>query len=167
VGKRDGYKDAATLVAAFARIAGMFPDLHLVLVGGGELSEDEQRVLAVRGLADRVRHEHLPDSAMPAAYAHARAFVFPSRYEGFGLPALESMASGTPTILCESASLPEVGGEAALYFPPGDAQALAAAIEAVLEGDPQVQRLTELGRARAREFTWEQTARRTSEVYAH
>ena len=66
------------------------------------------------------------DAELPAIFGGARAFVFPSRYEGFGLPTLEAMACGTPVVLADSSSHPEVGGDAALYFPPGDASALGA-----------------------------------------
>ena len=74
----------------------------------------------------------LPDSEMAGAYANAAAFAFPSRYEGFGLPALEAMAAGTPAILANTSSLPEVGGDAALYFHARRPRGLAAALSLVL-----------------------------------
>lgn len=165
VGKRDGYKDASTLVRAFERLAGRFPALHLVFVGGGSLTDGERRDFAARGIDRQVHHEELSDALMPAAYAHARAFVFPSQYEGFGLPALEAMASGTPTILCRAASLPEVGGDAAIYFDPGDDRLLAEVLEAALQDAALADRLLHAGRARAQEFTWARTARRTVGAY--
>jgi glycosyltransferase involved in cell wall biosynthesis len=166
VGKRSQYKDAATLRSAFGRLAARFPDLHLVFVGGGPFESDEVKEITRLGIGARVRQVHLPDSMMPAAYAHARAFVFPSQYEGFGLPALEAMASGTPTILCRAASLPEVGGDAALYFDPGDPDDLAQAIESVVVDPELAARLTARGFDHARAFTWMGTAKLTASAYA-
>lgn len=165
VGKREGYKDASTLVRAFERLAGRYPALHLVFVGGGGLTEFERRDFAARGIDRQVHHEELSDALMPSAYAHARAFIFPSRYEGFGLPALEAMASGTPTILCRAASLPEVGGDAAIYFDPGDDCMLEEVLVTALQDETLSERQLQAGRARAQEFTWARTARGTVEAY--
>jgi glycosyltransferase involved in cell wall biosynthesis len=102
---------------------------------------------------------------MPAAYSNATVFVFPSRFEGFGLPALEAMACGTPTVLADATSLPEVGSDAALYFPPGDEAALAAQISRVLEDPLLVSGLRMRGLARASQFSWQEAANRTEAVY--
>ena len=166
VGKRGQYKDAHSLLVAFSRIRDRFPDVRLVLVGGGDLTSTEIRELNELGIASRVLHRHLPDALLPAAYRHAHAFVFPSRYEGFGLPALEAMASGTPTILCRSASLPEVGGDAAAYFDPGDVDGLVAALENVMTDESVAEALRIAGRARVRQFTWRRTAQETAHAYA-
>ena len=96
----------------------------------------------------------------------ARAFVFPSFYEGFGLPVLEAMARGVPVACSDSSSLPEVAGEAAMLFDPRDEPAIAAAITRLLEDPAEAERLRRLGRARAAAFSWEQTARLTLDSYA-
>ena len=166
VGKRGQYKDARTLFSAFSRIKDQFAGLQLVLVGGGALTTGEVSELGTLGIADRVTHQNLADEQMPAAYRHAQAFVFPSRYEGFGLPALEAMASGTPTILCRSASLPEVGGQAAVYFEPGDVDGLAGALQEVLGSQSVRERLRMAGLERAREFPWYRTADQTAAAYS-
>lgn len=165
VGHRGQYKDAQVLYAAFAQIAPEFPDLHLVCIGGGAFTRDESALFASLGITGRVKQDVLSDQRMPSAYANSQAFVFPSRYEGFGLPALEAMASGTPTILANTTSLPEVGGDGATYFEVGDSQDLSDKLRQVLT-DPKLQSdLIARGIDRAKEFTWFKTAQETAGIY--
>lgn len=166
VGNRTGYKDAAVLLRAFATLRGEFPELQVVFVGGGPFSGREIRAMDALGLAGLVRQVSLSESQMPSAYAQARMCVFSSQYEGFGLPALEAMACGTPLILANCSSLPEVGGDAARYFPPGDGNYLADEMRLVLTDDMERERLRTLGLARAREFSWQRSAKATADVYA-
>lgn len=165
VGNRDGYKDAATLVRAFHGVAQEVPDLTLLFVGGGRLTSAEQKELTRLGLQSRVMQVALTDEDMPSAYAHAEICVFPSRYEGFGLPALEAMSCGTPLVLADASSLPEVGGDAALYFPPGDSVVLAETIRSLIQDGPLRESLSRRGLDRARGFSWAKTAARTADVY--
>ncbi len=116
-------------------------------------------------LTGRIHQFSLSDDQMPGAYAHAAAFVFPSRYEGFGLPALEAMAAGTPAVLARTSSLPEVGGDAATYFTPGDHEELASTLVGLLGDESRRADLIGLGRERARGFTWSRTAQLTCEAY--
>jgi glycosyltransferase involved in cell wall biosynthesis len=95
----------------------------------------------------------------------ASLLVFPSRYEGFGLPALEAMASGIPTVLAEAGSLPEVGGSAALYFSPGNASELGERLERLITDSGLRAELVARGLERARERTWHRTAEATAGVY--
>lgn len=166
VGNRSQYKDVDTLYRAFADLAHRFPSLALVLVGGGALRPSERAVLTRLGVLDRVSQHALPDSQLPGAYAHATAFVFPSRHEGFGLPVLEAMACGVPTVLARATSLPEVGGEAAAYFTPGDGDELSVVIGDLMDDDTRRADLVERGRARAGQFAWQEAAARTARVYA-
>ncbi|MEX2238407.1 MAG: glycosyltransferase family 1 protein [Dehalococcoidia bacterium] len=107
----------------------------------------------------------VPDDDLPALYAGAEVFAFPSLYEGFGLPVLEAMACGTPVVASDTSATPEVAGGAALLVPPGDAGALATGLRSVL-GDPVLRAtMVEQGYRQAARFSWAETARRTLEVY--
>ena len=158
-------KDLPTLLRAFARLAPEDPGLHLWLVGRDEpgfaasiLREDPacERV-AFTGRVD--------DGRLRALYADAAAFAFPSRYEGFGLPPLEAMAFRTPVVCARAASLPEVVGDAAVLFEPGDPAALADALRRVLRDEVLRRDLAERGERRAAEFTWAQTVSATVDAY--
>lgn len=163
VGRRRGYKDFATVARAFEAAAAEYQDLSLVCVGGGAMEQDE--IACLGSAADRVSQFTLHDSDMPGAYSNAECFIFPSRYEGFGLPAVEAMAAGAPTILARTSSLPEVGGSAASYFDPGDSDGLAQALLAVLALDVGRAAVVEAGRRQAAKFTWRSTAQETISVY--
>lgn len=165
VGARVQYKDSPTLLKAFPEISREFPSLHLVLVGGGEISSTEAELIRSGGISHRVTQISLPDALMPRAYANAQALVFPSRYEGFGLPVLEAMASGIPAVLCDSSALPEVGGDAAMYFRVGDHADLARTVIETLSDQSLRMKMIHKGRERASSFTWSESARRTAEVY--
>lgn len=165
VGNRSSYKDGPTLLKTMGILAPQYPGLSLVLVGGGAITRDEGALINSLGLGGRVIQASLSDELIPRAYANAQALVFPSRYEGFGLPALEAMASGIPAVLCDASSLPEIGADAAAYFPLADAEGLAATISAVLEDQDYRDRLITKGLERAREFTWFRTAQQTAQAY--
>jgi glycosyltransferase involved in cell wall biosynthesis len=168
LGTLEPRKNHLGLLRAFARLAGAEPDLALV-VGGrrGWLDQpifDEVRRL---GLEERVRFlGGVPDDDLPALYAAATAFAYPSWYEGFGLPPLEALACGVPVVASRAGALPEVCGEAALLVKPGDTDALAAALARAL-GDAALRaELARRGPAQAARFTWPATARRLLEVMA-
>ena len=150
------HKNHERLFEAFRRARQSRPELRLLLTGTGleRLGRVPQGV-EVRG---RVSREQLAE-----LYRTASALVFPSLYEGFGQPPLEAMASGTPVAVSRAGSLPEVCGDAALYFEPTSVDEIAEAILAVLERPGQ---LIERGLARAARFTWDATARRHDEVYS-
>jgi O-antigen biosynthesis alpha-1,2-mannosyltransferase len=106
------------------------------------------------------------DEDLPDLYRGAQLFVFPSLYEGFGLPILEAMASGIPVIASNVASMPEVAGDAAILVDPHDSKAIAEGIARILVEDRLRQAMIEKGLARARRFTWDAAALSTLELYA-
>jgi len=108
---------------------------------------------------------YVSDGELATLYRRATALVFPSRYEGFGLPVAEAMFAGGCVICAETSSLPEVGGDAALYFPRNDAEALAAQMTRVLHEPGLRERMASLGAAQAARFTWEGCARETLAVF--
>jgi glycosyltransferase involved in cell wall biosynthesis len=166
VGSRGAYKDFVVAADAFAAIRDEQPGVELVVAGGGRFTRDELANLRRLSIDGSVRQVEPTDADLPALFGGALAFVFPSRYEGFGLPTLEAMACGTPVILADSSSHPEVGGDAAQYFAPGDAVALGAQLLRVL-GDTELRRtMAARGLERSAGFTWHRTAEATRNVYA-
>ena len=139
-------------------------DLRLVLVGPDKgAADDARRMVARLGLTDRVEFTgHVEKPELAALYRGAEALVFPSRYEGFGLPVVEAMASGTPVVATSAGAIPEVAGEAAVLVEPGDPVALAGGIERALADR---ERLVRAGLERARLYSWTETARQTLAVY--
>jgi glycosyltransferase involved in cell wall biosynthesis len=128
---------------------------------------ERARVLEVAAEARVAERVHLLDyverSDLLALYRGAEALVFPSRYEGFGLPLLEAMACGTPVVAAATTAIPEVAGDAAVLVPAGDPEALADGVERALA---DADRLVAAGLAHAAQHTWAVTARRTAAVYA-
>ncbi|MEJ2753378.1 MAG: glycosyltransferase family 1 protein, partial [Chloroflexota bacterium] len=140
----------------------------LVLAGAKGWQYDEIfAMIKDLGLERRVHFTgYVADQELPLWYNAADALVFPSIYEGFGMPVLEAMACGTPVIAARTSSIPEAGGEAALYFEPQDAAALARHIDSVLDDDRLAKHMQQSGLEQAEKFSWEQAGIETSQVYA-
>ncbi len=161
------HKNLAALIRALAMLPAERRPV-LVLPGYPTQHERELRELAAaRGVAGNVRFQAwLSPEELEGLWALADAFVFPSLYEGFGLPVLEAMARGVPVACSNASSLPEVAGDAALLFDPNNDHAIAQALVRLLDDGALRERLIARGRARAREFTWERTARGMLATYA-
>jgi glycosyltransferase involved in cell wall biosynthesis len=149
------HKNHARLFKAFASLRETRPQLRLVLTGGG-LERLEALPEGVESLGE------VPASQLASLYRRAACLVYPSLYEGFGIPPLEAMACGCPVAASNAGAIPEVCGDAAVLFDPTDVEAMAAAM---LEADTRRDELSTLGLARAALFTWDETARQHEDVY--
>ena len=163
------HKNLERLIEAFhtLRQDGDLAHVKLLIIG-----DEISKYAALRRAVHRYKlHKHVrffgfvPDKTLAVLYRLARVFVFPSLYEGFGLPPLEAMASGTPVITSDVSSLPEVVGDAALLIDPLDPAAIADAMRRVLMDSDLRETLRQKGLERVREFSWERSVRRVREIY--
>jgi glycosyltransferase involved in cell wall biosynthesis len=165
VGARGGYKNFDLLLAAFARAAGALSEASLRAVGP-PFSRDEERRIEALGLAGRVENcGRVDDHHLARLYRHSVALVYPSLYEGFGIPPLEAMACGTAVVASNRSSIPEVVGDAGLLFDPESADELTDILLTLARDPARRESLVERGRERAALFSWDTTAARTVGVY--
>jgi len=173
LGGYDQRKNVRVILDAFARAPELYRAGYRLVLAGVNLGRDSDFFPDPRRLA---REVNLPADALcllgwveeqdkVALYAGARAFLFPSRYEGFGLPPLEAVACGTPVLCAHASSLPEVVGDAAILLPPDDARAWADALRALLADEARRAELRARGLAQARKFSWTRCAEETLAVY--
>ncbi len=168
LGTLEPRKNFPRFIEAFASLqVSKFASLHLVIAGRpGWLYEGIFAAVERLGLEGKVAFPgFIADEDLPALYNLAELFVFPSLYEGFGLPVLEAMACGTPVVCSNTSSLPEIVGDAALTFDPLDVTEIAAKIEEVLHNEALREEMREKGLQQAAKFSWERTAQETLEVY--
>jgi glycosyltransferase involved in cell wall biosynthesis len=167
VGTIEPRKNLTRLLTAFESLGAQGLTDGLVIVGKrGWLYGDFFARLERSPARDAVLFPgYVPDEDLPAIYAGAQALVFPSLYEGFGLPVLEAMACGTVVVASNASSIPEVGGDAVLYFEPTDGEAMAASVRRALSEPDLAADLRGRGLARANRYSWERAARETQAVY--
>ncbi|HEY0319371.1 MAG TPA: glycosyltransferase family 1 protein [Pyrinomonadaceae bacterium] len=168
VGTIEPRKNLLTLVRAYEEILRASPFRPQLVIAGREgwLMDDLFAYIKGAGLQDRLRFTgYISDEDLSALYSSCRAFIYPSLYEGFGLPPLEAMACGAPVITSRIHSISEVVGRAAHLVEPTDARAMAQSIIRLLGDDAEREKLRTAARERAAEFTWEKTAEQTLEIY--
>ena len=170
VGKRSGYKNFNWFVKAIAPVLKSCPDLHLFCTGM-PFSSGEISMIEGMGIRDRVFQAFVPDEEMPSLFANAEVFVYPSLYEGFGIPILDAFAARCPVLLSNASCFPEVGGDAALYFNPNDEGDFREKI-AILIGNNQGgigirKQMIERGISRLKNFSWDKCVKETTDVYCH
>lgn len=168
VGARGGYKNFITLLSAYGQ-SGLSDDFDLRVISPGPdgFNTEETALIQKWRLDGKVQlFRSVGNEELRRSYAGAAAFVYPSRYEGFGLPILEAFASATLVATSNVSSMPEVGGDAAFYFDPNSPESLVATLKqlAVLPASDRQQRIED-GQTRARTFTWERFQRQTAEVF--
>lgn len=165
VGNRGEYKNFNFFVSAIGQLL-IDANLKLICAGGGDFSPQEVVLIESLKLENRVIFKKIiNDDVLANYYAHALFFCFPSLYEGFGIPVLESFACGCPALLSKGGSLPEVGGEAALYFDPTNAESLRKSADELINNQVLRQNLREKGFERLKQFSWDATFLETLEVY--
>lgn len=165
VGKRSGYKNFSAFAEAFAVVSQRNPDIRLVCAGGGAFSREEGAVLAHLGIADKTSQVYVSDEELAILYNRSIAFVYPSLYEGFGLPILEAYACQAPVLCSHASCFPEVAGKGALYFEPDSIDSMVEAMTAVIQSPALSCRLKAAGAVRLADFSWEKTAQLTLESY--
>lgn len=168
VGSLEPKKNVESLVRAIELLHAQGDGPHLVLSGNTESCGGQLRVVLDRlsGSGKVTLTGHVPDAELEGIYARAGVFVYPSLYEGFGLPPLEAMLRGVPTIVSNSTSLPEVVGDAALKVNSEDSHELAASIRTVLRDETLRRSMVEAGRKRAAQFTWRKSAEAHAQLFS-
>jgi glycosyltransferase involved in cell wall biosynthesis len=165
VGERTGYKNFDVLLRGFSKMGAQRRSVRLVCVGGPAFDHAEVAHIATLNLQGQVTHRTVADRELPALYASAICFVFPSRYEGFGLPIVEAFASGCPVVLAETECSVEVGASAAQFFNANDDEMLAEIIQRMVDHPAGRAHWITEGRKRALDYRWYKTAELTREVY--
>ncbi len=163
VGTLQPRKNIERLIEAFSKLD---KDMLLIIVGKkGWLYEDILKAPHKFGISDKVKFlDFVPDNELSSLYKNAVCFVLPSLYEGFGLPVLEAMKFGTPVITSNVSSLPEAGGDAAMYFNPEDSDDIAKTIKKVVEDKSLREEMIKKGFIQVKKFSWAKTARKTLDV---
>jgi len=165
VGNRYGYKNFQFFIKSVAEILKNEEDMRVYCAGGGQFTQAELKIFNNLGINSKVSLIEINDIILKKLYENAQAFIFPSLYEGFGLPILEAFSCGCPAILSDCSSLTEVGGDAAYYFNPTDPDSMRSAIHNVINDEKLRCQMISKGKKRVQEFSWKNTAIATKRVY--
>jgi len=165
VGSRANYKNFTFLVNAIDPILKDNPNLILLAAGGGEFTDEEIDFIKKKGLDKQILQKNFEENELGLFYKNAIFFVFPSLYEGFGIPVLESMACGCPIILSDSSSFPEVAGQAGMYFDCTSEADLRQKMKMLLKDENLRKQFSEKGLLQVKKFDWEVAAKQCLEVY--
>lgn len=165
VGSRGAYKNFDRFISSISKMLNTDESLFVICVGGGKFSTQELENFSSLNITNQVKQYNLDDDTLANLYKNAQLFVFPSLYEGFGIPVLESFACGCPLVCGDTSSLPEVAGDAAQYFDPYSKESIREAVEKVLASNELQNELREKGTKRLELFSWKHTAIETKKVY--
>lgn len=164
VGTRRHYKNFDTFLIAAAPLLTAY-SINIICAGSVPFSGFEVEAIRQAGITKYVHHVPISDDQLIKLYHHAIGFVFPSQYEGFGIPVLEAFSCGCPCLLSHGGSLPEVGGDAALYFDPASADSMRMTIKMLLDNSELRKTMIERGFERAQLFSWQKAVDKTLSVY--
>ena len=166
VGGRWKYKNFNQLIYALNYNPKILNDLKLVIFGGGKLNDDEKKLFNKLNInMNRITHINGDENLLKSLYKNAEFFIYTSKYEGFGIPILESFSQDCPVLCSNTSSLPEVAGEAAIYFNPNDYTSISDAIEKITYSNNEKKIFKKKGKERLKFFSWEKCAKETNEVY--
>ena len=159
-----GYKNFGTVLQAYSS-SQILREFELIAFGGGAFLPGEREEIRRLGITDRVRFESGSDQELAACYRAATALIYPSKYEGLGLPPLEAMGHSCPVVCSNGGSIPEVVGDAGVYFDPNSPEALRTALERVATTQQLQADLRARGHARLASFSWDKCAAETAQIY--
>jgi glycosyltransferase involved in cell wall biosynthesis len=165
VGARGDYKNFDRLLCALSRSPRLTDNFSLVCCGGRPIGRGERRRISSLGLTSAVKHFRADDERLAQLYGHARALVYPSLDEGFGLPPIEAMSVGCPVLCSRSGAVPEVVGDAGHYFDAFDEESIRVSMETALFDDSRLQEMARRGKERSKAFSWQHCAEATKQVY--
>lgn len=163
VGDRRSHKNFQFLLEVYS--SQFSKKYDLVCFGGGKFTRKESDVINKFGLSRNVIQVHGNDTLLASLYGNAFCFIYPSLYEGFGIPLLEAMAMGCPVIASNTSSIPEVVGEAGILFDPRSRENLINAIESLINSDSKRNKLIKLGKEQEKKFSWDKMANETLDIY--
>ena len=166
VGQRGGYKNFLNLLYAVSSSTQLMTDFNIITFGGGGFSQNEKNLISSLGFKEnQIINISGDDHLLSSLYKSARLFIYPSMYEGFGLPLLEAMTNLCPVLSGNQSSLPEVAGNAARYFNPASIEEISEVIEEVAYSDIEIERLKVLSKVQANKFSWKKCSKETLKIY--
>lgn len=170
VGARDIYKNFIFFIESVSPLLNKDKEINIVVAGGysgrNNFSKKEGVLFKRLNICGQIHQYSVDDNTLAYLYQGAICFVFPSLYEGFGIPVLEAFACDCPAIISNTSSLPEVGGEAVIYFNPKDSDSILESVEKVINNKELRLEMTKRGREQLKKFSWDKTARETLEAYS-
>jgi len=165
VGNRNAYKNFHRFAEAMARVTQQHKNLFLICAGGGRFNDDELKYLTQLNIIQRCIRFDVNDDELAELYQQAKALIYPSLYEGFGLPILEAFQHSCPVVCSNTSSFPEIGGDAALYFNPASINEMTQAILHILSDNSLRSKLVETGKKRALQFPLQGSMDQTTNLY--
>ena len=164
VGQRGRYKNFEFMLKSLIAILKKY-DLFLIVAGGDVFNKKEIQFFEAEKIRNKVIHIKVNDHTLSFLYQNAYAFIFPSLYEGFGMPVLEAFSKGCPVLCSNCSSLPEVAGDAAIYFNPKESDSIIDAVQKIIDNSDEREKLINKGFKRLQEFSWDKTLLETIKVY--
>ena len=163
VGKRARYKNFSLLLHAFPKLTKKHCELHLVCVGDAAFNDEEKSLISNLNITDRCHHLSTDDIGLKTLYYNAKCFVFPSLYEGFGMPILEAFSQRCPVVLSNSSCFPEIAQDAAFYFDPYSVESCIETVDKALSEDTR--KMVLRGILLCEQFSWKSSAQKLAKIY--